>query len=375
MTRRIFVGLQYFVALALLAAAMVTHQQYQYLKNYDLGFNPDQLLNIVVEDRDLQAKMNLIKAEILQIPGVIGASATGEKLPSVLNNTWTLNWNGDDPTQNRGIDVIGIDREYFGLLDIPITQGENFKYDYTVDSSRTVILNQTAFKLINKADLVHQTINIGEIERKVIGIVEDYHNTDLHAEILPMAYLIFPPGMRVSADNLLVKVQTEDLPSFLKSLENTWASFSADPINFEFVDQSFAAAYAKERRFSVLISSFTVIAIIISIIGLYGLISFIIQLKLKEICIRQILGASEINLLKLLGNDFLKVFMISSIFAFSVAYYLLNIWLDNFIYHVEMNGIIFLFATIVCLAISIFVIYFHLNRNMRVSLTEIINKE
>ena len=374
LTRKLFVGIQYFVALSLLVATIVIYQQYTYLKNYDLGFNPEQLISIPVEDRMLQAKMDLLKETFGSVGGVRGISATGEDLPSDLNNTWGLNWPGNDPEKQVGIDVIGVDENYFELLDIPIVKGQNFIYPFQIDSARSVILNEQAQELIGKPDLVGSPISIGSRQRKVLGIVEDHHNTSLHQDIIPIAYFIFPPGARVSPDNLLLKVETSNLPALIRDLEKTWANFSTDALSYHFVDEAFAQAYESELQFAKLISAFSIIAILISIVGLFGLIHFIVQLKLKEISIRRILGASQAQLLNLLGRDFLLVFGIATLLALPLTYYLLNDWLLNYNYRIQITAWLLLPAVIVCLGVSVIVIHGQLLRVAKVNPSEVINR-
>ncbi|MEL7118051.1 MAG: FtsX-like permease family protein, partial [Bacteroidota bacterium] len=374
-TRKLFVGIQYAVALAFLAATLVVFMQYQYLKNYDLGFNPKQLINISIEDRNLQAKIDLIKSEIKNIPGVDGAAATGENLPSDLNNTWNFTWQEAEPDLAAGIDVIGVDFDYFELLDIPFVEGENFRKSYEVDSANSVILNEEALTFMSKESMLNEQVNIDGRNRTVVGVIKNYHNISLHSEMQPYAYFIFDKGLRVSTDNILIKVETAQVGQVISTLEKVWNSFSSDPLPYQFVDEAFANAYASERRFSSLIGSFSILAVFISIIGLFGLISFIVQLKLKEIGIRRVLGAGRFSLLKLLSKDFLIVFGIASLLALPFTYYFLKNWLSNYAYHISLNPWIMMPAVVMCLAISLLVIFYNLERTTRLNPSEVIRRE
>ncbi len=372
LTRKLFVGVQYAVTLVLLVATLVIYNQYEYLKNFDKGFDSSQLLHLAVDDRDVQEKLNVLKEKISQIPNVLAVTATGEDLPSELNNTWDLNWNGSNLKQPIPIDIIGVDQDYFNLLAIDLKAGRNFTNDYIVDSARSVILNEKAFSLINKADMLGQQVTIAGRARTIIGVAEDHHHTTLHAQVAPTAYFIFPSGARVSPDNLFIKLKTDNIPNLLSEVEAIWQTFSPDPLVYNFVDEAFAAAYATERKFSVLIGAFTFLAIIISIIGLFGLINFVAQLKLKEISIRRILGATQFSLLHLLGKDFLKVFLVALILALPTAYYFATDWLTNYAYHIELNGTLLILATVVCIGISILVIFYQLLRTTRSNPSEVL---
>ncbi|MCB0628231.1 MAG: ABC transporter permease [Saprospiraceae bacterium] len=373
-TRKLFVGTQYLVTLVLMVATFVIYRQYQYLRHFDLGFDAEQLLHVPVDDRQVQQRLDLLKEKTAVLPGVTGVAVTGEDLPSALNNTWGLNWNGSGLEEGLDIDIVGVDRDYFGLLGINFVAGHNFRYDYATDSARTVVLNAQALKMMNwEGDIIGHTLRIGEQDRTVIGVVEDHHNRTLHTRIVPLAYFIYPPGFRVSPDNLLVRVETGDLNALLAQMEAVWKEFSSDPFEYNFVDEAFATAYASEQRFSTLVGFFTFIAVAISLIGLFGLVSFMVQRKLKEISIRRVLGATQMSLLGLLGKDFFVVFVAATLIAIPLAVYVINSWLTGFAYRVQIGGLIPLLAVVLCLGISVMVLLYHLQRAARTNPAEVLS--
>lgn len=375
LTRKFFVGVQYVVTMVLLVSTFAIYKQYIYLKHFDLGFDSTQLLHVAVDDRVLQEKLTVLKERMIQLSGVVGVTATGEDLPSKLNNSWDLEWNGSDVREPKVIDIIGVDQEYFDVLGIGFKAGRNFNQGFEVDSARSVILNSQAQSLIGQENLVGQQITIGGTDRKVIGVVENHHNTTLHSQISPLAYFIFPPGHRVSPDNLLIKIETGKLTSLLHQMEAVWGEFSSDPFRYNFVDEAFATAYSVEQRFSALIGFFTIIAIAISMVGLFGLVSFIVQLKLKEISIRRILGATQLNLIRLLGHDFFVVFLIALVFAIPIALHFINSWLTSYAYHIQVTGFIIIPAVLLSLSISVLVILYHLQRTSRMNPSDVLSSE
>mgnify|MGYP000364888712 CR=1 FL=1 len=364
-TRKLFVGAQYLISISLLAGTIVIYKQYLHLKNSDLGFDSEQLLHIAVDDRQVQERLALLKDRVAQIPGVERVTATGEDLPSALNNTWDFDWNGSPEDESEGINVVGVDQDYFEVMDLPFLSGRNFSQSFEVDSVRTVILNEEAVKLMGREDVVGETVIIGMRERKVQGVIKNHHFTSLHANISPMAYFIFPPGHRVSPDNLLIRLQTDNLAPLLSQLESTWHEFSNDPFEHNFVDEAFAATYKAEQRFSSLISGFTLVAVIISIVGLFGLINFVVELKLKEISIRRVLGASQLHILHLLGRDFLMVFAGALTLALPLSYYLIQLWLANYSYRIDLSLMTLTPAVLACLVLSLLIVYYHVQRTTR----------
>lgn len=374
-TRKAFIGIQYFVSLGLLVAAFAVFKQYQFLKHFDLGFDSSQLVHIPVDDREMQEKLSLIKEQVKGLPGVLGVTTTGEDLPSALNNTWDLNWNGSNLENPLPIDIVGVDEDYFELMGIDFVNGHNFRAGFATDSARTVVFNEEAQNYLGEQYQQGQQVFINGQNRKLIGVVENHHNTTLHSKVVPIAYLIFPPGFRVSADNLLLKLNTDQLTSQLEQLEEVWQKFSGDPFVYNFVDEAFAEAYQAEQRFSTLIGFFTLVAIAISIVGLFGLVSFTVQRKLKEISIRRVLGASELQLTQLLGKDFFVVFIIALIFALPMAWYLIGKWLNNFAYSIDLNPLMLVGAVLICLCLSAIVIVYHLQRTTKINPSSILSSE
>lgn len=363
--RKAFIGVQFTITVVLLVGTLVVYQQYRHLQNYDLGFTADQLIHIPVNDRAVQANFGALKQEIARIPGVVGVSMTSEALPSTFNSMMPMDWSGSGWAAPKSVNAVGVDTNYFEIIGAPFMEGKGFSYGFDVDSAYSVVLNEAARNLISRKNLIGSEIEIEGRNRKVVGVVQNYHSTSLHSRPGPNAYFIFGPGRRASPDNLLVKIQSKELTQLLPNLEQTWANFSADPLAYAFVDESFAAAYEEEEQFSRLVSSFTLIAIVISLVGLFGLISFIAQLKLKEISIRRILGANQWSLLEVLGRDFLRVYLVTLFIALPAAYYLVSSWLQRYPYRIELDIWLFAAATLISLGISVGIIYFHLRRTLR----------
>ena len=374
-SRRFFVGIQYIITIGLLLVTTGIYRQYQYMKNFDLGFDPEQLISVSVEDRNVQERLTTLKDRIGQIPNVIAAATTGEDLPSELNNTWSLSWQGKPPETPAGIDIISVDQDYFALMGIELIKGKNFSLSYEVDSSRSVILNEQFEAFIGRPIKIGEQVTIGGMPRTVIGVVKNHHYTTLHSGILHLAYMIIPPGRRESPDNLLIKLPSNDVKGILAQVETIWSDFSVDPLEYRFVDQTFAKAYETELRFSLLIGFFTIIAISISLVGLFGLINFIIHNKLKELSIRRILGARQWDLMNMLMKDFLWVFLFALVVAVPLSLYLIHKWMESYQYQAPFNVSTLAIAIVLCLMISTLVIFLNLNRASNTNPSEILSKQ
>ena len=287
----------------------------------------------------------------------------------------SFSWPGLDENEGYGINVVGVDRDYFDVVGIELAEGSPFLHDYSVDSGRTIIINEQAKILIGDPDLVGKQINVGGTTRDVSAVIKNHHTTSLHAKITPVAYFVCPPGRRVSPDNLYLRVETEDLAALQERLDDVWAGFSVDPIDLHFVDQEFASAYQLERRLMLLASSLTIIAIVIAFLGLFGLITFTVQQKLKELCVRKVLGASIANLSKILSRDFSIIFAVSVVIASPIAFLFGQKWLSSYPYSIGFNPMILLSAILICLMISAMVIGVSIVKLSRVNPSKILRDD
>jgi putative ABC transport system permease protein len=373
--RKVLMGIQYIITLFLTSTAIMVYMQFDFMSNYSLGFDSEQLIYVTVEDRALQEKIATIKTEMQKVSGVVAVAASGERLPSAMNNTYDLSWPGLDENENHGIDVVGVDSDYFDVVGIELTEGLPFIHDYAVDSARTIILNEQAKILIGDADLVGKQITVGGRSRKVGAVVKNHHTSSLHSVIAPVAYFVCPPGNRVSPDNLYLRVNTENLGTLQERLEDVWATFSVDPIDLHFVNQEFASAYELEKRLMLLASSLTIIAIVIAFLGLFGLITFTVQQKMKELCVRKVLGASLANLSKILSRDFSIIFAVSVIVSSPIAFLFGQKWLSNYPYNIGFNPLILLSAILICLIVSALVIGARIVKLSRVNPSKILRDE
>lgn len=370
--RKVLMGIQYIITLFLTTTSILVYMQFKFMSNYDLGFDSEKLIYIAIDDRELQGKIGTIKTEMQKIVGVKGVAASGEKLPSAMNNTFDLSWPGLNNNEKHGIDVVCIDKDYFNVVGISFVEGEPFIHDYLEDSTRSVILNEQAKILIGDSAVLGKQIMIGGINCDVRAIVRNHHTTSLYSKITPIAYFVCPPGSRVSPDNLYIRVETQNLATLQERLADVWSDFSNDPINLNFVDQGFARSYQREERLMLLTSSLTIIAIIISFLGLFGLITFVVQQKLKELCIRKILGASILNLTTILSKDFLTIFAISITISSPMAFLFGQKWLANYPYNIGFKPIILLTAILTCLFVSAVVIGIKILKLFRVNPSNIL---
>ena len=343
-TRKLLVIAQYSITVLLITISILVVRQYQFMKNYELGFDKEHLINIPVNDRKLQENISVFKSDILGLSGVQRATTTGETVPGAMQNTWSMDWQGNDSEEDIGIDIVGIDGDYFDVLGLEFTEGKAPEVEYSIDSGQTIALNETAMKLTGWEEIVGEQISVGGKTRTVSGVVQDYHITSLHEGINPIAYIISPSGFRVSPDNIIVKASTTNYEHLISDLEKLWKTHSTDPFEFSFVNDDLDMLYAKEQQFIRILNAFTVIAVFVALIGLFGLINFQSQQRSKEIGVRKVLGAGQFDLIRILSTDFMLLYVISLFVSIPAAIWLGTSWLDNYRIKVDFGSDIILIS-------------------------------
>ncbi len=357
--RRIQVLVQFAIATFLISCTIIVLNQMNYFNSHDKGFNSDQLINIPVDDRNLQERLVLIKDRMSRVSGVTSITASGEALPSAMNNTWGFDWEGKPDEQSEGINVVAIDYDYLQTLETDLVLGRNISKDLASDSSSACLLNESAFKLTGWTDLEGRKVNIGGNALFVAGVVEDFNYNSLHSEVAPAAYMLILPGARVSPDNLILRLDASNISSAIDDLDDVWKEFSEQPFDFSFVDQSFAQLYGDEKRFMKVLVSFAIIGVFLGVLGLVGLISFVAERHAREISIRKVLGASRGSIMAKVGTQFMQIFVISVLIALPLSRMVMSNWLQGFAYSISLNWQVFGFATLVALTITLLSIGTH----------------
>jgi len=337
---------QFVIATFLIGSTVVVLNQMRFLNKFDKGFSDEQLINIPVDDRSMQAQLMVIKQRLKDIPGIAAITTSGEALPSAMNNTSSFNWPGKDTDQAPSIHTVAIDYDYFETLESNITLGRDLSQQYASDSTMVCVINQSAFNKTGWNDLIDKEIIIDNSRRKVVGVVEDFHYNSLHQGVFPVAYFLVPPGYRTSPDNLIVRVNPSNFTETTNAIDKVWSDFSQQPLEFSFVDQSFNRLYGDEQRFTRLVLSFSAIGIFLAVLGLLGLVSFVTAKRSKEISIRKVLGARSRQLIAIVGKQFLWIAFVGIVVALPVCWYVMTQWLSRFEYAIKVDWIVFIVSAI-----------------------------
>jgi hypothetical protein len=258
--------------------------------------------------------------------------------------------------------VLGsIDHDYIQTLKMEMAAGRSFSREYLSDASSGFIVNESAVKAMEIESPIGKRFSFegrrGLREGTIIGVVKDFHFQSLRNEIEPFVMIVEPDRFNYLC--LRIKANYSDLSETLGFLETTWKKFAPGyPFTYSFLDKEFEGMYRNEQQTRKIFSYFTFLAIFISCLGLFGLASFTIERRTKEIGIRKVLGASAPGIVRLVSKEFIILVAISNLIAWPLAFYGTKKWLQNFAYHIDLSWLIFVISGLLALLIAVMVVSF-----------------
>jgi putative ABC transport system permease protein len=347
--RSSFVVFQFAITICLLISIGLIYQQVRYLKGKDLGYVKEQVVVVPVKNDGARERHETIKQELLRIPGITGVSFSAA-LPNKIQRSTTMDLVIEGDRKVFEMTNTTVDEDFLGLYEIDLLQGRNFSGDFPTDSEDSIILNETAVKTLAWKNPIGMELTIFGRPRTVIGVVKDFNFQTLHAEIGPLT-------LRNSGDQYLftsIRLSTQNIPVTLGGIRNIFQKFVPQtPFEYFFFDDYFEGLYRKEEYFGKTVGYFTLLAIIISSLGLFGLAFFITAQRTKEIGIRKVVGASVSGIVGMLSKEFAKWVLVANVLAWPAAYLIVHAWLQNFAYRIDIGIGIFLLAGAFALVIAL----------------------
>lgn len=356
--RRILVVTQFSISMVMLICTWVVYGQLQYMKTKDLGFNKEQLLSVVANGNgDIRGKISAFQNEIRKNPAVVSVSAA-QASPGGNNINFNL-FSVESKTGfvEKGIDVYGIDENYLKNLGITLLKGRDFSG--LPDTLNSILVNESMVKDFGWEEPLGKKVKFpGDTSGRylqVVGVIKDFHVKSLYNPIAPLI-LNYRPNSR----EVQVKLGAGNITATVASIEKTWKTiFPELPFQYTFLDQDFNSQYAADQKRGKIFTSFSTLTIIITCLGLLGLIAFTTEQRSKEISIRKVMGAGTTNIVSLIAKNFVFLVLLSCLIAFPVAYYFMHKWLDVFPYKEGLKLSTFLLSALVVLIIAMITVSFH----------------
>ena len=353
---------QFGMSILLVICTLIVYQQLRFIETKEMGFARDHIVSLPIFVRDfskesnpqkrLSARHQMVKQVFLEHPNILSASALRYNITG-YSGRLRLAWPDGDRTKERTFRINEVDDSFFETFDIPVLRGRAFSAAVASDTSQAIILNETAVRLlgweddpIGKQILLPAYDNLSLI---VIGVVKDYHNLTLREEIAPMGFL----ARWKMFYSLVLRIRPENTAQTLSFLETQWKRFVPDaPFEYHFMDEIIDWVYFNEQLTGKMLGIFSLLAIFVACLGLFGLAAFMVQARTKEIGVRKVLGASTPHLVMLLSREFLFLVLLANGIAWPIAYYLMHNWLSGFAYQTDLNVVPFVASAIMALIIA-----------------------
>jgi putative ABC transport system permease protein len=363
--RKSLVVFQFVIAVVMIIGSLVIYHQMLYASKKDLGFNKEQVLTFHIHDRNVRSQVNAIKTQLLQNPLIQNVSVAGNPIGN--NDLGAHGFvfekaDGSFSSSSKLAQELLVDADYIPTLEMKLLAGRNFSGANDADKYGAALVNETLIKDLGWKDAIGKKLKFtyGEselAEREVVGVVKDFHTYSLQHKVEPMV-LMMPPVASME-DNLYVKINTDKTTEALAHIEKVYKQFDkSNPVEFNFLDQNFAKQYAAEQKQEQLSLVFTMLAVFIACLGLFGLAAFTAQQRVKEIGVRKVLGATVASITLMLGKDFVKLVAISILIAAPIAWYAMSKWLEDFAYRVNIGWAVFIVAGLIALFIALVTVSF-----------------
>ncbi len=351
---------QFITSIVLIVGALVVYRQLNFIQTKKLGFDRQRLLT-VNDVYLLGNRAETFKKEVLRLPGVVGGSLSGY-LPTPSNRNDNAFFPEGKVDQKNGVNMQnwGVDHDYVKTLGMQIVQGRDFSRQFGTDSTG-ILLNEAAVKLFGFKDPLGKRVSqFNDPQGKtlktytVLGVVKNFHFESLRRNIGAL-------GLTLAANSGAVsfRLTTADTPALLGQIEAQWKQIApGQPFSYSFLEDDFDAMYRAEQRIGTLVLSFSVLAILIACLGLFGLAAYMAEQRTKEIGVRKVLGASVPGLVGLLSKDFLKLVFVALLIAIPLAWYAMHRWLQDFAYKIDIEWWVFALAGFLAVLIAFLTVSF-----------------
>jgi len=348
--RKILVVIQFAVSVIMIICTLVVFKQINFLKNKDQGFDQTNVISLQLNDRNTIRKYPLLKESLLENQNIKYVTSTnspiGEGSGKVIFNVET-----DQGMTQKGVNFVVADHDFIDALGIKMAQGREFQLDMPSDTLTGVVVNETFVNRMGWKDPIGKKVELGDantIRARVIGVMKDYHQTGMYNGIESLL-LVYRPLNNI----IYIKLSGNEIQPTITYIENKWKEIFPDqPFAYTFLSERFNRQFEADEKRGLIFTLFTILAIFIASLGLFGLASYTVEQRTKEIGIRKVFGANEAIILRLIARDFLILVSIGIAIAMPLAYYFMNNWLQNYVYRTSVGIPLLLTAAAITIAIT-----------------------
>jgi putative ABC transport system permease protein len=350
--RRILVIIQFSISIALIISTFVVQDQLNYIRNKKLGYDRENLCTLY-QLGEIHKKYDLFRERLLANPNITHVSGLSDPLTYAGRSLSMDQWEGNNGEKSVRMHYHLVDYDIIETLKVEMVEGRSFTRDFNDDSATVFLINQSAAEKMGLENPVGKTMTLGEEQGRIVGVYEDFNYNTIHHKINPHTLILDKDATRGVVFRILPGREKEAIAH----AEKVWKGIETDhPFDYEFMDQQLDQMYRTEKRTGLLFRYFTIFALFISCLGLFGLASFMTQQRQKEIGIRKVMGSNIHQLVLLLTKDFTRWVLIAAIIGIPLGYYIMNRWLQGFYYHTELSFSTFIKALFIAFIIAAFTV-------------------
>ena len=352
--RKGLVIFQFTISIVMIIGTTIVYDQLQLLRNADKGFDTEQIVTLNVGHPSLQGAIPVLKNKLEQNPAILSTARAGGMPGRTFGRRGVVpEGAADDDTWI--VSVLSFDEDYVDLMGMEVKEGRMFDREIQTDQQQAILINEAMARELAWEDPIGKKIGFGQNQQTIIGVVKDFHFASMRFQIEPLAMFFNPNG----GGNLAIKFNAENVADAMSFVQEAWQEvFPNSPIEYRFFDEEFGQQYESDEKFGRLVFSFTWLAIFIACLGLFGLSAFTAEQKTKEIGVRKVLGASISGIVLLLSRQFTQLIIVAMVVASPLAYYMMDAWLNDFAYRVDINWLWFLLSALAALAIALLTVTF-----------------
>ncbi len=358
--RRALVIFQFSLSIILIICTMIIFNQMDYIQNKELGIDKEHVFYHYMSGGSAD-KYEAMKAELLQDPNILHVSR-GNTLPFWIgSNSGGFDWEGSEGNNDILIGFTFIDFNYEKVMGLSLKSGRFYDEQFTTDTAK-IVINEKLAGFISDEEVVGKWLSWGEEHIEIIGVVENFHHLPMHHEIDPLVMILSPEQGRY----LYARYNPQNKDASEERLQQVWEKFNPNyPFDPQLLNQTYDNTFSDEKKLGEIFRIFTLLAIFISCLGLFGMAAYIAEQRTREISIRKVFGAEMPTLVYIMTRDFMRWIIIANIIAWPIAWYAMKRWLENYIYHTKISIWFFVIAALVSIFIAVLTVALHAIRTAR----------
>ena len=364
--RKLTVVIQYIISIVLILFTIVTYRQLKFMKGKSLGYEKENLIYVQIKG-NIKDSYPVIKNEFTMDPDVAAVTASISPPHEIGSNADNIWWEGKSPEEHSLVSMCGVDFDWVEAMGIKMKSGRSFSKEYSMDTPHdttgTFIINEQLEKLMGIDDAVGKQLKFGSTRGQIVGVMKDFNYQSLRSKIEPLAVWIWPAQYM---GFIYFRVRPGNLHQTIAGLQKRWEKvMPLYPFDYHFLDQEIDKMYKVEERTGSLLGYFSSLAILIACFGLFGLATYTVEQRTRELGLRKVLGASGLSIIRLISGEFLQLLLIASVISIPLSILMLNKYLSHYGYHVRITIGTFVIALLLAVIVAGLAITFQLISAMK----------